>query len=85
MSLESGRKFGLIASLMSVILPIVAVIGTVTLIISTIVSAASGHSFHVLFWVFRRIYYILNRYGSHRCHWVRLVYGSDVPLVTLLQ
>ncbi len=42
MSLESGRKLGLIASLMSVILPIAAVIGAVALIIATIVSATTG-------------------------------------------
>jgi len=42
MSLESGRKLGLIASLITVILPIAAVIGVVSLIISTIFSAATG-------------------------------------------
>jgi uncharacterized membrane protein len=42
MSLESGRKLGLIASLISVILPIVAIVGSVALVISLLVSAAAG-------------------------------------------
>ena len=41
MSLESGRKLGLIAGLISVILPIAAIIGSVALIVATIVSATT--------------------------------------------
>jgi uncharacterized membrane protein len=41
-SLESGRKLGLIASLISVILPIVVIIGVAAFVISIIVTAATG-------------------------------------------
>ena len=42
MSLETGRKLGFIASLISVILPIVAIVGGVALVISIIATAATG-------------------------------------------
>ena len=44
MSLESGRKLGYIASLISVIVPIVAIIGVVVFVISLIFTAASRFS-----------------------------------------
>ena len=42
MSLESGRKLGLIASLISVILPIVAIAAVVAIVISSILAATSA-------------------------------------------
>jgi uncharacterized membrane protein len=55
MSLESGRKFGYYASLMNVILPIVAIISVVAVIFSIFASAATGianGSFGSIFSVF---------------------------------
>jgi uncharacterized membrane protein len=42
MSLESGRKLGLTASWISIILPVVAVVGVVAIIFSIIATAATG-------------------------------------------
>ena len=42
MSLESGRKFGFYASLINIILPIVAIAGIVALIFSIIAASATG-------------------------------------------
>jgi len=42
MSLESGRKFGFYASLINVILPIVAIAGVVALVFSIIAASATG-------------------------------------------
>ena len=41
MSLESGRKLGLTASLINVILPIVAIVGVVTIVFSIIAAIAT--------------------------------------------
>jgi uncharacterized membrane protein len=41
-SLESGRKLGLIASIISIILPVAAIVGVVALILSIIATAATG-------------------------------------------
>jgi uncharacterized membrane protein len=42
MSLESGRKLGLISSLISIILPIIGIIGAIAIVIAVITNLASG-------------------------------------------
>jgi hypothetical protein len=42
MTLESGRKLGLISSLINVFLPVVAIVGVIVFIFSAIATAVTG-------------------------------------------